>query len=153
MTLNNKRSTKYFCLVLFFAFFLFKCKESSTNSSDLSTAEKNNQHPVELKHETIDYKKAVDIIQNKKVVIIDIRSREHYMTGHIKHAVQIFISDSNFVRQIKNLNPTNHYLIYGSDDKNILKAKELFINQGFISIKTYDSGWDDWIKHGGIIEK
>ncbi|MBP7478155.1 MAG: rhodanese-like domain-containing protein [Chitinophagales bacterium] len=129
------------------------CNHAEKRETVKSTAEINAMHPVEVSIDTVDYAAVQELIQNKKVVILDVRTPEEYREGHIPHALNIDFQSPSFETEILNLNREHHYLVYCRSGKRALNASKTLQSNGFASIKIYPGSWNDWVQHSDVVEK
>jgi rhodanese-related sulfurtransferase len=156
MTFNKLKSTIQTCIVLFsfLPFFsTFSCQQVKSKEEHLSTRQKNALYPVAFKQEIVDFATAREMIKNKTVVIIDLRSIEVYHAGHIPHAISLDGQAPKFMSQLRNFPIQHHYLLYGESEEQTAEAAKAFLSSGYLSVKEYRAGWDDWQKRGGSIER
>ena len=131
--LHMKRSYLIITLSLFLAFNGYAQKTSAT-----------------VKHLTSEeFKK---IIASKTVCLIDVRTTEEFSGGHISGAVNVDVSNSDFVLIIKKLNKKKPLALYcRSGNRSKLAASKL----SKLGIKIYDLnlGIKDWMQAGFPITK
>lgn len=84
------------------------------------------------------------LMNNDQVKIIDVRSQEDYLAGHITHAINLDILQFGSYSQIKALDPNQTYLIYcnsGLRSSSILRILE---SLGFTLVYILNNGLQDW---------
>lgn len=84
------------------------------------------------------------LMNNDQVKIIDIRSQEDYINGHLPNASNLDILQFGSYSQIKALDPNQTYLIYcntGLRSSSILRILE---SLGFVLVYILNNGLQDW---------
>lgn len=93
----------------------------------------------------IDGRKCFELLNNNdNVTIIDVRSHEDFLTGHLPNAQHLDILQYGSYTQIKALDPTQTYLIYcnsGLRSSSILRILE---SLGFVLVYMLQNGLQDW---------
>lgn len=100
-----------------------------------------------------------NIIQSKsKILLVDGRSESAYHKGHIPGAVNIpYIQRDYFSRQLLSDVARETPIIVYCSGKNCNTSVELakFLSQkfGFIHVRVFEGGWEEWVKGGNPIQK
>ncbi len=84
------------------------------------------------------------IMQNKQVIILDVRTKDEYENGHIKDAINIDFYSPFFENQIKKLPLNKIYLIYCHSGRRSLEAANLMDSLGFRQIYNLSNGIISW---------
>lgn len=87
-------------------------------------------------------------IQNKNVIIIDIRTPEEYNEGHIGNAINIDYYSSDFSNQINSLDKNKTYYIYCRSGSRSGLALNEFEKLGFKEVYDLRDGINSWINQG-----
>lgn len=93
-------------------------------------------------------------LSSGKYQLIDIRTKEEYIDGHIKGSVQKdFYQTEEFRKYLSSLDKKKSYLIYCTSAKRSGAALEIMKGMGFTDVKDLDGGYNAWISQGLPIEK
>jgi rhodanese-related sulfurtransferase len=95
--------------------------------------------------------KPAEYIQTYKAtngIMIDVRTREEFMLGHIKEAYNLDYLSQNFENDIAILNKQLPYFIYCDKDKRSSKAAEKMLESGFQNLFRLEGGIAEWEKQG-----
>ena len=95
----------------------------------------------------INVKTAFDMIQNKDVIVIDVRTPEEYAETHIEGALNIDVN-GDFLESVKALDKTKKYIIYCRSGRRSAAAEKQLINAGFEEIYNVEGGILDWKENG-----
>jgi phage shock protein E len=98
-------------------------------------------------------KQAQKLIQEKKVVILDIRTPGEFTTGRIAGAKNIDFQAPDFEQQIERLDKSRSYLIHCASGGRSTHSLLLFDKHHFHSIYHLDGGIKAWQKSGLPVEK
>lgn len=82
---------------------------------------------------------------NPDFKVIDIRTKEEFLDGHIPGAKNIDFSDKNFVDQISSLDKNKHYLVYCRTNNRSIQATDYMKEVGFRYIYNLNTGYLSWI--------
>lgn len=95
---------------------------------------------------------ASDLVKNdENTIILDVRTPEEYMAGHIEGALNINIADENFSEQAAKLDQSKTYIVHcAANVENGRTAKSLTIMQelGFNNLMNLEGGIVAWEKSG-----
>jgi rhodanese-related sulfurtransferase len=80
----------------------------------------------------------------KKYPLIDLRTPEEFVKGHIENALNIDFNSSDFSAQISNLNKEHYFLIYCSAGGRSNKAASLMESLGFKKVYELKGGYRNW---------
>ncbi len=115
------------------AAFMFFSGCSNGSASDVTTAQ------------------AEEMIKNNKdLVIIDIRTKDEFNSGHIPNAINIDYYDRNFTNEISKLDKNKKYLIYCRSGRRSGNAMDIFKDLGFNNAYNMLGGMIRW---RGEVEK
>jgi len=101
----------------------------------------------------VDPKRADELIQQKKVVILDIRTPKEFAEGHIAGAKNIDFRAADFEKQISVLDRTPHYLVHCASGGRSTQSLEVFKRLHFRSIVHLDGGIKAWQQAGKPVVK
>ncbi len=86
--------------------------------------------------------------------LIDIRTQEEYIDGHLKGAIQKdYYQTEEFRKYLESLDKKKSYLIYCRSAKRSGAALEIMKGMGFTDVKDLDGGYNAWISQDLPIEK
>ena len=134
---------KHYLLLIFFIAF---------SGSILFSKDKTNNY------QNLNAKKAKALIddydkKSKKLIIIDVRTKEEFDKGHLKKAQCIDFFDNNFEENIISLDKKVPYLIHCQSGGRSMKAYKLMQSLGFKNVYHLDGGMLAWKKLGERIQK
>lgn len=100
---------------------------------------------VQAQFVTITPTEAAVKIKKKRIVVLDVRTKEEFAQGHLPRAVNIDVLDSvNFMQQIQSLRKNKTYVVYCRSGKRSAKASETLINNQFKHIYNMEGGILAW---------
>ena len=94
-----------------------------------------------IKHINISSAK-VKLKTNKKVVLLDIRDKESFISGHIDGALNV--SDSNFREIVNKTSKDREVIVYCYHGNSSQGVAELLVNYGFLDVYSLDGGYEEW---------
>jgi rhodanese-related sulfurtransferase len=80
-----------------------------------------------------------------KFIIIDVRTPEEFVEGHIEGAINIDFQSENFSGQIDELDRNNKYLIYCRSGNRSRGALEVMVEMDFKEVYHLSAGIIKWI--------
>ena len=80
----------------------------------------------------------------KGYTIIDVRSHEEYMQGHIPGAQNIDVRAETFITEIQELPKSDTLLVYCRSGRRSLYAAQVMVSFGFKKIYDLDGGFLNW---------
>lgn len=93
-------------------------------------------------YKNIDFKEAKNIIDNEQVVILDVRTEEEFVTGHIVDAINIPLDELE-VREEELVNRKQKILVYCKSGRRSVIACEILEKLGFSNLYNM-GGVVDW---------
>ena len=90
-------------------------------------------------YKTITSNEAINIIENKKAVIIDVRTKEEYSLGYIKNAINNPIDSFNV-----NYDKDTIIIVYCASGVRSANVANLLINKGYTNVYNLDGGLTNW---------
>ncbi len=84
----------------------------------------------------------------KEYVIIDIRTKPEYDSGHIENAVMIDFYSKNFYEEISKLDKSKTYFVYCRSGNRSGKSLKQFKNAGFTQVYDLKGGINAWKAKG-----
>ena len=91
--------------------------------------------------------------KSKKLIIIDVRTKDEYKKSHLTNSELIDFFDSNFEDKIKNLDKKTPYLVHCQSGGRSMKAFKLMQSLGFKRVYHLDGGMLAWKKLGKTIQE
>lgn len=100
----------------------------------------------------LDYESFSQMIinENSKCVILDVRTREEYLQGHIRNSLNIDIYKNDFKTKINSLNKQKTYFVYCKSGYRSNSAVKFMHGLGFEQVYNLKGGINKW---KGLIEK
>jgi rhodanese-related sulfurtransferase len=110
------------------------------------------EHPATtIQH--VDPKQAQKLIEDKKVVVLDIRTPGEFSTGRIAGAKNIDFQAADFEQRIEGLDKSKSYLVHCASGGRSSHSLLLFKKHQFQSVYHLDGGIKAWQKAGLPVEK
>ncbi|MFQ5683342.1 MAG: rhodanese-like domain-containing protein [Candidatus Binatia bacterium] len=92
-----------------------------------------------------------DIIDRKKPMIIDVRSRQAYRDSHIKASISIPLDELS--EHLEEIPKDRLVVFYGNRPRHLASsAYRVLYQKGYRNMKVLYEGFTDWIKRGYPIE-
>lgn len=88
-----------------------------------------------------EFKKA---IQTNDILLIDVRTREEFVEGHIQNALNIDYNGVNFEQEIAKLDKTKAVYLYCHSGRRSAKAASKLNELGFKKVFDLDGGFSNW---------
>lgn len=98
--------------------------------------------------EVISPEEAEQIIDSKEAVIVDVRTKEAFLKGHLKDAIHISLNDENFSELIAQLDVKKPVMVYCGLGKGSARCAKILINEGFQKVYDLDGGLSKWESSG-----
>lgn len=86
-------------------------------------------------------------LENTDFTIIDVRTPQEYVMGHLQGANNIDIYSANFVDRVKKLSRSKTYLLYCLSGSRTERAADIFKSLGFKSVYILRGGISLWAKY------
>ena len=87
-----------------------------------------------------------NLIENKSVKLIDLRTYKEFSQGSIKNSYNIDFQKREFIENINSLDKDKEYIIYCMSGNRSEKASLIMKSLGFKIIYHYKKGYNDWVK-------
>ena len=123
-----------------------KFGESGTTTANLVTPSQNS-----VKNISAEEAKTL-MLENPEIEILDVRTPSEYGAGHLKKSENVDFLGSEFLKNIKNLDPNKTYLVYCSMGGRSSQASQLMQKQGFNSVYNSKEGFSSLKKVGVEVE-
>ena len=89
-----------------------------------------------------------ETLQEDGIFLLDVRTPEEFLAGHISGATLIDYNDASFEIKIADLDPSLTYAVYCRSGKRSLGAIELLNARGIIDIHHLKDGIMSWVWAG-----
>jgi rhodanese-related sulfurtransferase len=109
------------------------------------------QQPAELKN--VDVPEFEALRQEKKSVILDVRTPSEYAVGHIPGAVNIDCQAKDFVEKIAALDKGQSYLVHCAAGARSARACDKMAKLNFSNLYNLKDGFKAWQQAGMPVEK
>jgi rhodanese-related sulfurtransferase len=101
----------------------------------------------------VDPAAAKQLIDEKQVVILDIRTPEEFKAGHLAGATNLNFKATDFAQQLDRLNKDQAYLVHCASGRRSTASLETFKKLQFKSVAHLDGGMIAWEKAGKAVVK
>lgn len=94
----------------------------------------------------INYRDFKEVVKEKDIQLIDLRTDKEYENGFIEDAIQIdFFKKEEFVNKISSLEKEKPIYIYCHSGGRSRRASRLLLNEGFTEIYDFSEGYKVWL--------
>ena len=121
---------KFFAVLLVSVFSLTSCGATGGNVTNLSV------------------KDFASKINDKSVILVDVRTPAEFASGHISGAMNIDFESGTFSEDIQKLDKRKTYAVYCRSGNRSGQATELMAKDGFISVYNLSGGVIEWSDAG-----
>ena len=87
----------------------------------------------------------LDLLEDKSINIIDLRTDEEFSKGSIKYSYNIDFQKREFIDNLNSLDKEKSYIIYCQSGNRSEKASLIMKSLGFKLIYHYKQGYQDWV--------
>jgi phage shock protein E len=91
--------------------------------------------------------------ENKKIVVLDVRTPEEFAAGHIAGATNLDFHNPDFEKKLSALDKTKSYLVHCAAGGRSAKTRDLMKKYQFQSIYHLEGGLKAWEKAGQPVER
>lgn len=97
-------------------------------------------------YKNVNIEKAIKLVNSStNIVILDVRTREEYLSGNIPNAINIDVLSQDFKSKIDMLDKNKEYLIYCRSGNRSSIASSIMSTNGFINIYNLENiGYQDF---------
>ena len=97
-------------------------------------------------YKNVNIEKAIKLVNSStNLVILDVRTREEYLSGNIPNAINIDVLSQDFKSKIDMLDKNKEYLIYCRNGNRSSIASSIMSTNGFINIYNLENiGYQDF---------
>lgn len=112
-----------------------------------------------MKENTTEHKYNIDVVEVQKYIndfdpiILDVRTKDEYLDGHIENAVLLDFYDPNFLNEIEKLDKSKHYLVYCRSARRSNSAVKIMKDKGFLYPANMLGGITKWKKNCYLLVK
>lgn len=93
------------------------------------------------------------LIDQKKAVVLDIRTPKEFAAGHIDGAKNIDFNAADFEKHVALLDKNRTYLVHCAGGGRSTKSLEVFKKLAFAAVVHLDGGFQAWEKAGKPVKK
>lgn len=87
-------------------------------------------------------------IQDTDYILVDVRTREEYESGHIKDAIHFDFYSELFQKEILSLDKSSSIVLYCRTQNRSAKTANYLKENGYKEIAVLEGGISTWIKNG-----
>jgi len=98
--------------------------------------------------EMISPEEAEAIMESEAAVVVDVRSKKQFETGHLEGAINIPLDSKNLQKIIAELNHKEPVLVYCDGGLESAQCAKILEDKGFIKIFDLDGGLSKWKASG-----
>jgi rhodanese-related sulfurtransferase len=106
-----------------------------------------------LSSKLVDAAEAKQLIADKKVVVLDVRTPAEFAAGHIAGAVNLDFRDKEFASKVARLDKNQPYLVHCAVGSRSAKACQTMVPLQFKTLYDLKGGISGWQKAGFPVEK
>ncbi|MCR4330677.1 MAG: rhodanese-like domain-containing protein [Patescibacteria group bacterium] len=98
--------------------------------------------------DSIDAKEAYEEIGNESVLMLDVRTKEEYASGHIEGSANFDIYQSSFVEELNKLPKNKKCIVYCQSGGRAGQALGIMKKNGFENVSNLKGGIMEWKEKG-----
>ena len=87
-------------------------------------------------------------IQDTDYILVDVRTREEYESGHIKDAIHFDFYSELFQKEILSIDKSSSIILYCRTQNRSIKTANYLKENGYKEIAVLEGGITSWIKNG-----
>ena len=106
-----------------------------------------------MKSELIELKKFIEFLESGEFDLIDVRTEEEHIDGHLKMSKNINVNNENFQDLIGELDKEKKYLVYCRTDNRTRNAMYVMEMLGFKEVYGLIGGFNKWVENELEFEK
>ena len=105
------------------------------------------------------HKYNIDVVEVRKYIeefnpiILDVRTKDEYNVGHLENAILMDFYETDFLKQIEELDKTKHYLVYCRSARRSNSAVKIMKENGFLYPTNMLGGIVKWKKNCYLLVK
>jgi rhodanese-related sulfurtransferase len=108
--------------------------------------------PAKLRKD-VDVQEFDKLRQEKKHVVLDVRTPREFQEGHLPEAVNVDIQSNDFEKKIRDLDPERVYLVYCAAGVRSARACDVMEKMEFHRLYNMLGGMKEWKKAGKDVAK
>ena len=93
-------------------------------------------------------KKAADMMKEKNVVVLDVRTTDEFVQGHIEGSKHYDVHDDAFVKKVSKLKKSNTYIVCCLSGARSARAAQKMRDAGFTKVYNLAGGLQNWVSQG-----
>jgi phage shock protein E len=101
----------------------------------------------------VNAKQAQKLVEEKKVIVLDVRTPGEFKQGHIPGATNIDFRTPDFETRIGQLDKTKTYLVHCASGGRSTQSLPILKREELNSVYHLDGGFNGWKKEGLPVEK
>ena len=105
------------------------------------------------KPKDVSVNEAQKLIQEGKVIVLDVRTPEEFKEGHIEGAVNIDFNGKDFAAKVKKLDPAKPVLVHCQGGGRSGRSLPVLEQVGFLQIYHLHEGFGEWEAAGKPVKK
>ena len=117
----------------------------------VQAAEEPKKADTGVKH--VNAKQAQKLVDEKQVVVLDVRTSSEFKGGHISGATNIDFRTPDFEKRIGQLDKSKTYLVHCASGGRSTQSLPILKRQELKSVYHLDGGFNGWKKEGLPVEK
>ena len=130
--------------IIQFAVAVLACSAMAAESSNID-------YSKDVRH--VDPLQAQKLVDEKKVIVLDVRTPQEFNQGRIAGAKNINFQGTDFEQRIDELDKSKSYLVHCASGGRSTRSLALFKKHSFQSVYHLDGGFKAWQKAGLPVEK
>ena len=109
--------------------------------------------PAKASVQRIGVEEFAKLAEDKKNVVLDVRTAKEFADGHISGAINIDVNSADFAAKVASLDKEKTYLVHCAAGRRSATACEKLVPMGFKSLYDLAPGFREWEKAGKKVEK
>lgn len=144
---------KKILLLLTVSIVLTSCGQTTKKNNSTENKTTNSAVQQTATIEKLDTKSFYNRVNGKKVQLIDVRTPQEYVAGHLQNADNINVFDANFVNQVeKKYKKEAPVYVYCRSGGRSMKAAQMLKSKGY-HVVNLNGGFNGWTAQGLPSEK
>lgn len=103
--------------------------------------------------EQITVEQMTKALKDTSIQLVDVRTSNEFLEGHIKNSHNICVTDNDFEKQVASLDKEKPVYVYCKKGGRSARAAEILKEMGFKKIYDLEGGIVLWEESGGLTEK
>jgi len=93
------------------------------------------------------------LLNDGKIIVLDVRTSDEFNEGHVKGAINIDIRQSAACAKIDKLSRNNKYIVHCRSNHRSGVAVDYMLQKGFKSVCQMMDGWSGWVSNNLPVQK